>query len=404
RESVGKTRSARTARTGRARKRRPETCPSAGTMRMRPTRRSRRASSTSSISGWSGNPPARWNASRRTNTAWSPYGRRVVRERRSARRSRGPSQLRPPSAWVCTRKAPATTPGSARVRSTHAAASGGSEESACRKRRTSPHAALAPAFICIPRPRGASRTRTPGTPRATSTVPSRLPPSTTTISSIPVSARSSVRRSPMRRTSSSTGMTTESRTRPPSGDRAAAARPGAGRAAEAVPAGRDGGSVERREIVDVPDGGRPRRAARQPPHLSEVAVVQPAVPSPAGEVAAHQPGHGGGIEVVPQQAHVTLRLAGPRQLRGEAADRHVRDGEQVVEGDAEALAQAFAVLRLQLLLRRRQEGTDRVVDQVEAQRRLGTPVAERVQRAQRLDALREDAGAALPVDVLRAVA
>src|SRR5207253_3567747 len=79
----------------------------------------------------------------------------------------------------------------------------------------------------------------------------------------------------------------------------------------------------------------------------------------------------------------------------------VGEGEETVELEAEPAAQLFAVACLELRLRRRQEGADRVVDEVEP---LLCPVAERVQAPERRDALIERPVPALAVHVLRAVA
>ena len=62
-----------------------------------------------------------------------------------------------------------------------------------------------------------------------------------------------------------------------------------------------------------------------------------------------------------------------------------------MELDAEALAQLAPVARLELRLGGRQRGSERVVDEVEDERRARQAVAEAVQRAQRLEAPGEDA-------------
>ena len=69
-------------------------------------------------------------------------------------------------------------PLAARPSSTSRSASAGRPVSACRNRRTSPRATPAPAFICAARPRGAAIRRS-HSGRASATVRSRLPPSTT---------------------------------------------------------------------------------------------------------------------------------------------------------------------------------------------------------------------------------
>src|SRR5258706_4038174 len=87
--------------------------------------------------------------------------------------------------------------------------SAGRRVSAWRKTRNSPRAACAPAFICAPRPRGASTTRSHCAP-ARLRVSSRLPPSTTTTSApCPRARPGAARPAAIPRASSSTGMTME---------------------------------------------------------------------------------------------------------------------------------------------------------------------------------------------------
>ena len=122
------------------------------------------------------------------------------------------------------------------------------------------------------------------------------------------------------------------------------------------------------------------------------------------QIATHEAGQGRRVEVVHEQTEVALEAALAGEGAGEASDRHVRDREQPVELDAEALAQLAPVARLELRLGGRQRGPDRVVDEVEDERRARQAVAEAVQRAQGLEAPGEDALAALELDVLGAVA
>ncbi len=94
-----------------------------------------------------------------------------------------------------SRKAPATVSGRSRISSTWCSKPGGSLVSACRNRRTVPSAARAPAFICVDLIGAEAITFAPEA-RALSSVPSRLPPSTTILSvtegipSVPASADS----------------------------------------------------------------------------------------------------------------------------------------------------------------------------------------------------------------------
>src|SRR2546426_4803943 len=105
-----------------------------------------------------------------------------------------------------TSNRPPTTAGSARASPTAARAPSGSHVSAWRKSRTRPCAARAPAFIWVARPRGLTRAVTSGTRRAISMVPSRLPPSTSTISASGKRARRSGRRRSRLDASSRAGM------------------------------------------------------------------------------------------------------------------------------------------------------------------------------------------------------
>src|SRR5262249_6948597 len=102
--------------------------------------------------------------------------------------------------------------------------------------------------------------------------------------------------------------------------------------------------------------------------------------------------------------HVLGLAAVAREGVREALDRHVREREQAPEADAEARAELLAVARLELGLRRRQRGAPGGVDEGELERAGGVAAAEGVQPPQRRDAAREDAAAALRVDVLGAVA
>src|SRR5437879_1716263 len=105
-----------------------------------------------------------------------------------------------------TSNRPPTAAGSARASSTAARAPSGSPVSAWRKSRTRPCAARAPAFIWTARPRALTRAVTSGTRQAISMVPSRLPPSTTTISASGKRARRSGRRRSRLGASSRAGM------------------------------------------------------------------------------------------------------------------------------------------------------------------------------------------------------
>ena len=69
--------------------------------------------------------------------------------------------------------------------------------------------------------------------------------------------------------------------------------------------------------------------------------------------------------MIHQQSHVIALAPEASKLIGESFDRHVGDGEQVIELDAEAITQLLAIAGLQLGLRGRQKRANRVVHQIE---------------------------------------
>ena len=112
----------------------------------------------------------------------------------------------------------------------------------------------------------------------------------------------------------------------------------------------------------------------------------------------------GGLERGLQQVHVGLELALRDERAAEALDRHVGQHKQLVEDDAEVVAQLALVVGLKLRLLGRQHGALRVVDQVDHPARARLAVAERIELLQAPDALVEHALAALAVDPLDRVA
>ena len=117
--------------------------------------------------------------------------------------------------------------------------------------------------------------------------------------------------------------------------------------------------------------------------------------------------HGALNELLGLLPVVGVQEVGPAfvdQHAAEALDRHVGQGKQLIEHDAELLAQVLLVGGFEGGLRRRQACALRVVDQVELQLTVRAPVAERVQPPQAFEARIESAFAALPVDVLFQVA
>ena len=94
-----------------------------------------------------------------------------------------------------------------------------------------------------------------------------------------------------------------------------AARPCAGRAAKAVAVRPDAPSGQTREAVEFPnrESWRSRYGCHaKSEHLVEITVIELPVPSHADQRAAHKIGHGSGIEMIDEQAHVRVVL--PIQL------------------------------------------------------------------------------------------
>ena len=191
----------------------------------------------------------------------------------------------------------------------------------------------------------------------------------------------------------------------PGSERAAAARALSGGAPVAVVAHGDRASVEVLAEGIAQVGTRsPRDAQRQAEHLVEVAIVEVALPIDRDHRAAHHR-----IEVrlavrPAQEPHVIAELPLRHQRGAEPLDRHVGDRVEPVEGDAEFLAEDALVVALELRLRRRQARPLRVVDEVDGEPGALGAVAQRIQQAQRVDALLVDALAALAVDELGRIA
>jgi two-component system LytT family response regulator len=146
------------------------------------------------------------------------------------------------------------------------------------------------------------------------------------------------------------------------------------------------------------------RPHREPEHLVEVAVVQPALPVDADQVAAHHRVEVGVAVRGAQQRHVGGESALGHQRRPETLDRHVRERQQVVEADPEALAEHAPVVGLERLLGRRQRRALGVVDEIQQETAVAGRVAEFVEALQAADAGGIDALAALRVDVVLEIA
>ena len=78
-------------------------------------------------------------------------------------------------------------------------------------------------------------------------------------------------------------------------------------------------------------------------HLVEVAIEDLALPADGDQRSAHYAIQIGGLVGVLEQLHVVVKLVARHQLAAEALDRHVGQGEQLIEDDAVAGSQLFLV-------------------------------------------------------------
>ena len=108
-----------------------------------------------------------------------------------------------------------------------------------------------------------------------------------------------------------------------------------------------------------------RCQARAAQLLVEIAVIQETLPVHTDQVAAHHGVEIGGGKVLMQQVHVVVELAFGYQHRTKALDRHVGDGQQLVEHDAEMIEQFALVIGLQRELIRRQRSALRVEHKIQ---------------------------------------
>jgi hypothetical protein len=101
----------------------------------------------------------------------------------------------------------------------------------------------------------------------------------------------------------------------------------------------------------------------------EVAVIDLAVPGHIDRVPAHKPAYRAGVEGMDEKLHVRGVLARLVQRVGKPLDWHVGDGVEGIEADSLVVLQAPTILVLQRGLRRRQTGSEGVVNQVQPARR-----------------------------------
>ena len=140
--------------------------------------------------------------------------------------------------------------------------------------------------------------------------------------------------------------------------------------------------------------------------MVDLAIIQTAIVVHVHLVKAHHASNRHGIEVVGQQAQILFEQAGIQQVSGKATQGKVVEGKEVVETHALVSLQHHLVGFLQHILRRRQERTRHVVDQVKHQGlSLGTSalahaVPPLVQLPHRIHGARKHPGAALGVGAI----
>jgi hypothetical protein len=138
-------------------------------------------------------------------------------------------------------------------------------------------------------------------------------------------------------------------------------------------------------------------------HLVEVAVVDFAIPTDVDRVAAHQAVDRAGIEMCPQQLEILPEFAVALQVGSKARDRHVRDAVERVEVDVEMLFHLALVISFEIYLIGWEEGSVRIVDEVENQSWIAS-VAKFIQFLKGRDAAIKNAVAALLVHIVGSVA
>ena len=106
------------------------------------------------------------------------------------------------------------------------------------------------------------------------------------------------------------------------------------------------------------------RTDRQVQHLIEVAVVEASVPADRQGIAAHDAGGRGGIKRIGEPLHVRLVVSTLNQKLQKPADRHVRDGIEVVEFNVVLAAQLSTELQFNRVLFGGQECAHGIVDEI----------------------------------------
>jgi len=82
----------------------------------------------------------------------------------------------------------------------------------------------------------------------------------------------------------------------------------------------------------------------------EIAVIEGATPPHANLMATHQPAEGPGIKRFLKKSKVSSVLILPAELIAKPPERHIGDGEQAGEPDAEPTVKFTAVVLLEGLL------------------------------------------------------
>ena len=101
-----------------------------------------------------------------------------------------------------------------------------------------------------------------------------------------------------------------------------------------------------------------------------------------------------------EQIHIAVETALGNQHRAETLNRHVGQCQQPVEADVESIAKHPAIVVLQRFLRRWQNRSDRVVDQIENQAGVAGAIPQRIELLQCTDAGGVGALAALLIDIV----
>lgn len=132
-------------------------------------------------------------------------------------------------------------------------------------------------------------------------------------------------------------------------------------------------------------------------HLVEIAVIERPVPPHTQGVPTHDTRRGRRIERLNERFHVILVIATGNEKIEVAADRQVRDGQEVIEHNVVLIEQFRAVTLFEGRGVGGQEGSGRVVDQIQHQPTPLPTITHCVQATNRVEARRKYAIASLAV-------